>query len=113
MSKPFGSFVSRCVRLYPRLTFPAASRTERRVRAYCSGTGGRRLLSRSVSILLFACMSVILMGNDSCNVTDDEEEEHAMLVLLSLGGTGKGPVFGGVSKARATAPELTGTDGSH
>jgi hypothetical protein len=112
MSKPFGSFVSRCVRLYPRLTFQAASRTERRVRAYCSGTGGRRLLSKSVSILLFACMSVILMGNDSCNVTDDEEEEHAMLVLLSLGGTGKGPVFGGVSKPHATAPELTGTDGS-
>ena len=112
MSKPFGSFLSRCVRFSPGLTFLAASRTQRRLRAYCSGTRARRLLSKSVSILLFACMSVILMGNDSCNVTDDAEEEHALLVLISLGGTGKGPVFGGVSKAHATAPELTGTDGS-
>jgi hypothetical protein len=112
MSKPFGSFLSRCVRLYPRLTFRAASRTECRVRAYCSGTRTRRLLSKSVSILLFACMSVILMGNDSCNVAKTAEEEHALRVLISLGGTGKGPVFGGVSKPHATAPELTGTDGS-
>jgi hypothetical protein len=112
MSKPFGSFVSRCVRLYPGLTFRAASRTERRIRAYCSGTRAWRLLSKSISILLFACMSVILLGNDSCNVTETPEEEHALLVLISLGGTGKGPVFGGVSKAHATAPELTGTDGS-
>ena len=112
MSKPFGSFLGRCARLYPRLTFRAASRTERRIRTYCSGTRARRLLSKSVSILLFACMSVILMGNDSCNVTETAEEEHALLVLISLGGTGKGPVFGGVSKPHATAPELIGTDGS-
>ena len=112
MSKPFGSFVSRRVRLYPRLTFRAVSRTESRIRAYCRGTHARRMLSKSVSILLFACMSAFVMGNNSCDDDTSQEEEHAMYVLLSLGGTGKGPVFGGVSKPQATAPELTGTDGS-
>src|ERR1700743_1244966 len=112
MSKPFGSFVGRCVRLYPCLTFRAVSRTEGRLRAYCSGTHARRMFSKSVSILLFACMSVFVMGNNSCDDDTSQEEEHAMYVLLSLGGTGKGPVFGGVSKPKATAPELTGTAAS-
>jgi hypothetical protein len=112
MSKPFGSFLSRCVRLYPRLTFRAASRTECRIRAYCSGTRARRLLSKSVSILPFACMSVILLGNNSCDghTASPIEQKFMDLVLFLVEGDPNqfGNEFRGVSKALAAAPSSPG-----
>src|SRR5580704_2395624 len=100
--------------LYSRIG-QSLTRAERRVSDYRTKTTPRRRLSRIAGMLLFAFMSVTLMGNygcESCNQrpnrtippgTNDEAGHILAGLFLGLGGFGPAP------HAR---PMVTGTDGS-
>ena len=111
------SAFARRARLYPRLMLRSVLRTERRVQAFSGETTGRRIFSRGVSALLFAWMSFMLMGNDSCmghEATDTEQIMMDTIQAIAVGSL-KAPIkTARPSRGQAlhVSPFLTGTDGS-
>jgi hypothetical protein len=114
---PWSSFV-RCAALSLQLLYcrigKSLTRTGRRIRGYYTKTTPRQQLSRIAGVLLFAVLSVALMGTNgcvSCNQTptnkttpEDDQVGHTLAGLfLGLAGFGPSPHL---------RPMVTGTDGS-
>jgi hypothetical protein len=116
-------FLRRYAGLYPRLVLrcdalslqpfcrrigKSLARAEHRVCGYYTKTTPRRL-SRIVGIPLFACMSLVLMGNDSCN--DPEPSLQYVNVMVHVGDIFRAHALPNAQRGLAR-PRLTGTDGS-
>jgi Bacterial Ig-like domain (group 3)/FG-GAP-like repeat len=84
-------------------------------------TVGRRRVTRVASLVLFACMSLILLGNSTCGVEEDSDAfraySHAIKLMssISLGFNPNPKILNVPAKFepnRILNPSITGTDGS-
>ena len=110
------SVVVRGAALSLRLLAHRIARLEQRGRDYINATTPRRRVSRVAGILLFACMSVVMMGNNGCEGCVDGlialgVPKGIAFLLTSFAIVGTGPDTGPVSHPIAK-PRFTGSDGS-
>jgi len=99
--------------LLRRIAQPIA-RLEARARAYWTETLPRRRFARGSSIVLFGCMSVVLMGAESCfedAIFDQTVVEEAKLLAQQHLGPPPQPLPPGVN-AKLVPFGVSGTDGS-
>jgi Bacterial Ig-like domain (group 3)/FG-GAP-like repeat len=100
--------------LVRRIAQPIA-RLEQRGRDYINATTPRRRLSRIAGVVLFACMSVGLMGPNSCYSCFQTVSDHTP--DSNVAGSILAGLFVGLSKPQTSGspqprPRFTGTDGS-
>jgi hypothetical protein len=89
------------------------ARVERRVRDYCMKTTPRRRVSRIAGIVLFACMSVGLMGNNSCqSCTDGLRELGVPAIITDTIDSVYRNLTGAFARGGTAKPRFVGTDGS-
>jgi hypothetical protein len=100
-----------------RITQPLA-RIEKRAVRYLTATPPRRRASRGVGILLFGCMSVVLMGTSQCRSCNDAIIAHGVspfmeAILDIFSDYGEDAVTSPVRAYTASPkPRFTGSDGS-